>query len=454
MNTNVNTSTEGSLYELVCRGKKDTFLFKDSPKSRYVFDNAYEPEEKTLFERRIKQPKTGVEFGRTVEFEVEPVGDIIKSFSFLIQLPSWIPSTIQKNFHTTTIQDQSGVSYGYVNSIAYFLFERIQVYQDAILLQDFTGDALWAMNGTQGTYARKRLIASITGAHDGSDLSIGRNAMPGQLVLQVPILGCQKGGNGFPIRAAMSHTYTVKCKLRKLEHLIEASDKRDHPSPWGKSFQVLHASGPPTSFTSLQVTDMQPLRITMETIQYYVSRQVQDELARKPIEVLFFQIYENIFTLNPSDYTSGGLKKLRLYGCHPTSRIIWIIRSISDINANLLWKVSPDIGGAYYTSASLVIAGQTRESEWDTSVWRDVTNFAKENIDPQNETNTMNWSLGDNEDQLNGTINMSSADRPTLTLNLVFPGGQAYHTELRAFTQGWTSFQTDGKGRAELLSFN
>ena len=75
---NVNASTEGSLYELVCRVKKDTFFFNDSPKSVFVFDNAYQPEEQTLFERRIKQPKTAVDFGRTVEFDVEPVGDIIK----------------------------------------------------------------------------------------------------------------------------------------------------------------------------------------------------------------------------------------------------------------------------------------------------------------------------------------------------------------------------------------
>ena len=54
---------------------------------------------------------------------------------------------------------------------------------------------------------------------------------------------------------------------------------------------------------------------------------------------------------------------------------------------------------------------------------------------------------------------MSSADRPTLALGLLVPpttnqGQNSYNTEIRIFTQGWTSFQTDGKGRAELLSFN
>jgi hypothetical protein len=219
---NVNASAEGSLYELVCRGKKDTFFFKDSPKSTYVFDNAYEPEGETLFERRIKQPKTAVEFGRTIEFEVEPVGDIIKSFSFIINLPSWLPQTIQRIFGSCAIQDPTGVTYGYVNGISYFLFEKIQFYQDSILLQEFSGDALWTIDGTEGTYASTRLVAAMTGFHDGTPANIGKNAQPGQIRLKVPFIGCQDHGPGFPIRAAMSHTYTVKCKLRRLDQLVEA----------------------------------------------------------------------------------------------------------------------------------------------------------------------------------------------------------------------------------------
>jgi hypothetical protein len=206
---------------------------------------------------------------------------------------------------------------------------------------------------------------------------------------------------------------------------------------------------------------MSPLLITMETIQYYVSREVQDKLTTTPLEVPFYQTYENVFTLIPSDYTSGGLKKLRLDGCHPTSRILWIIRSLPDIQANLLWKLSPNTGGSYYTTASLVIAGQTRESPWDASVWRDVTSFAKEDIDSQIEINTMNWGIGytAKERAVDGTINMTTADRPTLTLGLlvlttVNAAANSYMTEVRVFTEGWTSFQTDGKGRAELLSFN
>jgi hypothetical protein len=450
---NVNASTEGSLYELVCRGKKDTFFFNDSPSSSFTFDNTYEPEEQTLFERRIKQPKTSVEFGRTVEFEVEPVGDIIKRFTFLIQLPTWLPTTIQQTFTTRVIQDPAGIRYGYVNGIAYFLFERIQLYQDSILIQEFSGDALWAINSTKGTHGSKRVLAQLTGLHDGTPGQIGKNAMPGQLRLDIPFVGCQEGGAGFPVRAASLHTYTVKCKLRKIEHLVEASDKREYPSPWGKSLQSISATTT-QPFTALQITDMSPLFITLETIQYYVSREIQDALSTKPTETLCYNIYENIFTLNPSDYTTGGLKKLRLDGCHPTSRILWFFRSQSDIQSNLLWKLYPGTGGSYYTAASLYIAGQLRESEWDSSTWRDITNFAKEAIDTRTEINTMNWSIDPTHTSLNGTINMTTADRPTLTFNLLFPGGQSYQTEVRVFTQGWTAYKTDGKGRAELLSFN
>jgi len=453
---NVNSSAEGSLYELVCRGKKDTFFFKDSSTSSYVFDNSYEAEGETLFERRIKQPKTAVEFGRTIEFEVEPVGDIIKTFSFLINLPSWIPSTIPPS----VIQDPTGVTYGYVNGIAYFLFERIQFYQDSILLQEFSGDGLWAVDATDGTYASTRVIALSTGSHDGTVQQIAKNARPGKLSIQIPFLGCN-GGAGFPIRAATSHTYTVKCKLRRLDQLVEASDRRLNPFPWGKTFNYTTGSGPVKSFTALSINDMSPLYITLETIQVYVSREMQDRLSNKPVEISFYRMFENTFTLHPSDYTSGGLKNLRLDGCHPTSRILWIIRSLPDIQCNLLWKVTPNTGGAYYTTASLVIAGQTRESAWDATVWRDITNFAKEDIDSQIQINSMNWGLGytGKEREVDGSINMSTADKPTLSLGLLVPttvnmADNSYQTEVRVFTEGWTSFKTDGKGRAELLSFN
>jgi len=473
---NVIASAEGSLYELVCRGKKDAYFFGDSPKSKYIFDNTYGSELQTMFERRIKQPKTGVDFGRTIEFDVEAVGDVIQSFSFLINLPSWFPTPIEQKFGTSVIQDLSGVSYGYVNGISYFLFESIQLYQDSILLQQFSGDSLWATSSTQGIYAERHVVGILSGGHDGSSASIGKNAMPGQLRLYLPFAGCQPGGLGFPIRAMMSHTFTIKCKLRRLEHLIEASDQRNFSSltgyPWNRSdFKcITDTLGTHTQFTTLKHTDMKPLSIQLETVQTYVTKEMQTLMMTQPLEIPFYQTYETVTTLLPNDYKSSGVKNIRFDGCHPTPRILWIIRSESDMQANLLWKLSPNKGGPYYNTASLVIAGKTRESEFDGSVWRDIVNFCKEDVDTFREVNTMNWGLGyyekNRDKRIDGTINMTTADRPTLSLNLTLPTGNqlpptgapllqdSYKAELRIITEGWTSLKTSGNGRVELLSFN
>ena len=110
----------------------------------------------------------------------------------------------------------------------------------------------------------------------------------------------------------------------------------------------------------------------------------------------------------------------------------------------------------------MTIAGQARELPRSSLIWRDIQNFAKEELDSGDELNTMNWTLGDiardrfpetPSDQATGTINMSTADRPTFYIDLANPGG-SLSTELRVITEGWSIFQTDGNGRAEQFSLN
>ena len=55
--------------------------------------------------------------------------------------------------------------YGYTNGIAYFLFEKIQFYQDNILLQEFSGDSLFAQRHLKGTYNSSFLEDPLTSQH-------------------------------------------------------------------------------------------------------------------------------------------------------------------------------------------------------------------------------------------------------------------------------------------------
>ena len=469
-------TAEGSLYELVARGNKDVFFYQDTDKSTYIFDSSYQPQAPSTFEIRRVPPHTACEFGRTVIFEFDLVGDLMINPTLIINLSSWLPPEVASTNLRSIVTDTAGVSYGYTNSIAYFLFELIQLYQDNILLQEISGDALWAVTKSQGSYGQSFVVDELTGQHDGSPLAIGRNATPPQLRLSLPLIGCQSTNDpGFPQRSTQSHTYRLRCKIRKLEDLVEASDGRIKPAPWGRTdFQQQLSSGTqPIPFTTLSRTQILPLEIQLETQQIYVPREYQDVLQKQPQSLMFVRQWENIFTQNQLDYAGvvgGGtsLVKRLLDGRHPSGRVVWFMRSIRDINANQLWKVNTGIVGqeSYFNTVNLQIAGKDRELPRDSFVWRDITNFAKEENDTGIEINSMNWTLGaiaperfpGASTQETGAVNFTTADRPVFYINLSLPPIDPYtgapNTELRVIVEGWARFDTDGHGRAELFSGN
>lgn len=465
-------TAEGSLYELVSRGNKDVFFYQDLFDSKFIFDNQYEAQAPASFEVRRVPPSTAVEFGRTVQFQVDLIGDILLHPTIVMQLPTWLPPSITNSNgvnlnNRSIITDLSGFSYGYTNGIAYFLFELIQIFQDNILLQEFSGDALWAANKPTGTYGHSFVTNQLTGQHGGTALEIQRNSTPQQLRLELPFIGCQRaGGPGFPERSVQQHTYRIRLKLRKLEDLVESSDTAStaKPTPWNRTYQMKQSrdpSAPQTRFQALGRLDIQPLTLLLETTHVYVPSDYQQELQTKPQQVTFRRLWENVFTQNQKDYlpvTNGGTATLsrRLDGRHPSEKVTWFFRNQADIRANRLWKLQQG-----YTNLSLLIAGQSRELPRTPFIWRDITNFAKEETDTGDELNTMNWGLGAvvaPAAQPTGAVNFTTADRPTFYFDLaqapIDPLTGAPNTELRVIVEGWARFDTDGRGRGELYSGN
>jgi hypothetical protein len=462
-------TAEGSLYELLARGNKDVYLYSDDFKSIFFFDSSYEAQAPLLCERRTVPPVSTAEFGRSVEFVFDLVGDLMKDPCILIKLPTWLPVTQAPLNTKSVIQDTAGVSYGYTQAIAYFLFENIQFFQDNILLQEFSGDTLWALSKNSGTYSRKFLTMEETGDHDGTPFSIQKNATPPRLRLELPLIGCQAGDQGFPQRGAMRHTYRLRCKLRKLEDLIEASDQRQKPTPWNTPMSIkTSATATPQGFITLKREQIPPMELQLETTQVYVDNETQQALEKIPTKVRFSRLFENTFTQSALEYTSvvaGGISqvKRRIDGRHPTSRLIWYFRSTKDILANRLYSVSTSNDQPYFNTVTLVVAGGQREAPQTSQVWRDLTNYAKEDCDSGLEINTMNWTLGltpsgrPEFDTTTGAVNFSTADKPTFFIDLASPGTDTpatATTQLNIIQEGWAQYQTDGKGGAELFSFN
>jgi hypothetical protein len=105
-----------------------------------------------------KVPLNAPKFGQTCEIEIDTYGDILTQCTILVDLPTWLPqlpvvaggTTLppQDANQTYWITDSSGISYGYCSYIGYFLFERIQLYQDSALIQEWSGDLLFALNAS------------------------------------------------------------------------------------------------------------------------------------------------------------------------------------------------------------------------------------------------------------------------------------------------------------------
>lgn len=455
-------TNEGALYELLARGNKDVYFFNDDFSSVSPYDNRYNPVPAQLHELRRIPPLNGADFGRTCEFEFEAAGEVFVDPSLVIDLPSWLPPQVAASNPKSVIADADGVSYGYTNGIGYFLFSKIQIYQDQLLLQEFTGDALYAASRARGSLSSAFLENKITGVHSGSALEIGRAATPGRLRLHLPLLGCQHPDDGgFPSIAARAQTYKLRVTLRRLEDLVEASDSRPKPVPWGRS-----DLGP---VATLQRTAIAPITLQLETRHIYVDPDTRERLTRSSLEIPFSRLYENTFTYGAKDYeplTRGAVANgtRRVDATHPAGRLLFWFHKTADLRANKYTKMTQDDGTEYYNNVSLIIAARDREPLNTPLLWNKLQHLAKEERDPGPGLGTMNWDLGDlrgreapYQHQPEGAINFTTADRPTIYTDLanvpVDPVSGQKSTEMRVIVDSW-AIATFEKGRGGLKYAN
>jgi len=463
MTVRTSRTAEGSLYESLARGNKDTFFFQnDLKKALNPFEARYEPTPPVIHELRRIPPLNGAEFGRSCEFEFETAGDVFVRPTLLIDLPSWFPPPEAALNPTTAITDTAtGLRYGYTNGIAYFLFSKIQIYQDKILLFETSGDALWASRIARGSLNSAYLENTLAGWHDGSAASIGRAATPSRLRLELPFIGGNQ--RGFPSIAMRRQAFKLRLTLRPLEEIVESSEVASPPSarpaPWlVPSFTA--ATSPPRTFAPLTRTAIASPQLQLETRHIYTDGDTQLALRSTPLEIPFPRLYENTFTFGPLDY--APLERLatasvtnRLDARHPASRLFWFSRSHDDLRAGRRWKIVADVSGQeYYANQSLIIAGRDRETLFSPLIWNTLTHHAKEDRDPGPGIGEMNWDLGSvrtgqrlppfSERQPEGSVNFSTADRPTLYTELVGVPPDSLlgkpSTELTAVVDSWALY--------------
>lgn len=466
----IGLTAEGSLYEALARGNKDAFFFEDNLETALnPFENRIETVPPVLHELRRIPPLNGAEFGRSCEFDFELAGDMILRPTVLIDLPSWLPPQEAALNPTTPIAATgTGTTYGYTNGVGYFLFSKIQIYQDKLLLMEYSGDTLWASRTARGSLNSAYLENRLAGWHDGSADAIAAAATPGRLRLELPFLGGAQ--RGFPSIAMRQQTLKLRLTLRPLEEIVESSDAMATAAarPWEvPSFTV--QTSPSYTVKPLARTAIASPQIQLETRHLYTDGDSQLRMRTSELEIPFSRLYENTFTFGPLDYApleraaTAAVTK-RLDARHPASRLFWFTRSYNDLRAGRRWKVTNSVAGAaatpeYYANESLIIAGRDRETLFSPLVWRDLVHHAKEERDPGLGMAAMNWDLGAEavgrrrppfaDRQPEGSVNFSTADRPTLYTELAATVADANlgkpSTEMTAVIDGWALYRIEGE---------
>lgn len=496
------SSGQGALFELVARGVKDAYFLKDSKSSFYSYDASYDSSAHHLAERKTMVPINGTAWGNTFEVEIDPYGDVMTECAFEIDLPTWLPmlprvkdgplfepEVINNLFPITSTSDDS---WGYVNYVGYFLFEKIQFYQDQFLIQEWSGDGLLAKQLAEGSYNESFLQQRLGGQEElinpitnlPLDRSIQLRATPGHLQVKLPLPGLQcPGDGGFPLVAMPWQTFRIKATLRKLEELIVCSNDgitRPNLAPWiVPLFKYRDENNVLIEFPPKPLSDIENPTILLSTVQHYVSPRVQEELRSSIIQIPFRRHFENDFTFGELDYISldkGGTAAVtrRLDGRHPTEKIFWFFRTQNAIDRNRLdnfyndyfdghpptaTQPYPIYPGAFYYRIKLVIAGRDRENLHEPFLWESICQLVKDEKASGLGIGEMKWSTGDNYGtiypaprQPEGTVNFTTADRPTLYLELVNininPILAQRKSEFRVFTEGWNVYDVrEGRGR-------
>lgn len=453
-------SAEGSLFELVARGKKDVYFVSNEKTAAVPFSYNMNTWPAVLDETRQTQPLNMVDFGRSIEWELEIFGDLLINVSLVVDLPTWLPLQIAQKNGNSVITDDLGIQYGYTQGIGAFLFEQIQFYQDQVLLQEFSGDFLYAWSHFHGTLNQEALALKEMGCHTGSPLDIQRNATPGRLTLRLPLIGCSHPEDGgLPLVALPGQKYRIRCKLRRLEDLVESSASTVKPEPWSKTLYIQNKEGVQTSFTAITREGIGRPLVTLETTQRYVRQDLQGLLRKTPNQIPFLRPFENKLSLDPSDYISvgnGGTSAItkRIDGRHPAESVMIMFQSEYVIERNQLWNLyNPKDKGDYYNTMNLLVAAKEREKAWDPSHWQQVSPWVKCEKSSGIPVSWISFTIGPTygyrapqRRKPSGTLNFTSADRPTLWMDikdtLPSSGGQKKVT-LRVITIGWAIYRIE-----------
>jgi hypothetical protein len=377
------TTRTGGLLELVARGKKDLF-FTNNPTVSY-YHSVYTTASATTKELYQLMPRNTPEWGAWVDFDLEQKGDLASKFYLRIQLPTWLPPAVAAANPTSLVTYGGGsVTYGYCQNVGYQMIEKVQVFNDTMLVEELYGEYLdWRLRGSYESGTVLTAAAQI-GYHDNSPLALGRAASPGLLRVPLPLLGWQKLNDpGFPLCVCKKQRFRIRIWLRKLEELVVCSDGRLSPKPWGGvplTVQTVKNGPLDTTQQTLPYTSLKVLTLSLETEQRYIPPDVRLFLQSRTLRIPFRHIqfhtsaleHNSVVAASPP-FNSSVTLPFPLEFIGPSDRFLLGFRTNAATRAGQRTTLTQMI-----TSARLNIANIDRIKPWNPAVFREVSAYHKQ----------------------------------------------------------------------------
>jgi hypothetical protein len=420
---------QGGLFELVARGKRDLFFTANPQVS--MFHSVYRRTTPFTQETYVAQPKNNPEWGRWVEFDIEPRGDLLRKFYIRLTLPTWLPDPIASQNGRILVSDQNGVAYGYCNNVGFHMLEKIQLFQDQVLVQELYGEYLdWRlrqMNSVNTTF----VIAASVGTRGESTLDVGRAATPGTLRIPIPLLGWESVGDpGFPI-VAHKQRFRLRIQLRKLEDVVVASDGRAFPQPWNMPLKVQFRKDGPvdTTYKTLPMSALaRGIGIALESEQVYVPRDVQEWLKIQRWDIPYRNVQRQEFTVEDNQWNAAATASVtnftlpfRLDFVGPISRLLAGFQGEGSRQAGQRPSLLRDAARQF----RLNIANIDRIQSFSAPVFRELNAYwkniraAQDLSDPQDPQEVFTFAFGERDSpQPMGTLNFSRSVLPELWITL------------------------------------
>ena len=381
------TSRSGGLMELVSRGKKDIF-FTANPKVSF-FHGVYMRSVPFTKEIYVTQPRNAPDWGRWVDFDIDHRGDLAKYFFLRIQLPTWLPPLAVAANPTGIVTDASGVTFGYTNSIGFQLINKIQVFQDQVLIHESYGEYLTWRQRQKAETGPIFLMYDEVGSRLETPLAIGRSASLGELRVPIPVIGSEQLFEpGIPLVALSQQRWRIRIYLRKLNEVVVASDGRLLPQPGGgKPLRIQATQNGPINTTqvTLPIESVQPILMTLESTQIYLPRDANLWLKSQTLRIPYTNVRHEEFTIEDNSFTAASPPYLATVQLPFTidmigsvSRMLVGLRSYASTLAGQRSVLSASDGSEFLSSLRLNISNIDRIKQWETAVFREVTAYWKD----------------------------------------------------------------------------